>query len=109
MNIKKTIEAADNLATVAARVSGRLDLTGAVNLPNLVALCQSCRENLANAVDEYLRAKKECWGDATECQTLVVGHFDLTKEAEEVEISYIKAFAQACKDSLGGTQTFKEG
>ena len=80
MNIKKTIEAADNLAKVAARVSGRLDLTRAVNLSMLVALCQSCRENLANAVDEYLGAKKECWGDASECKTLVEGHFDFTKE-----------------------------
>jgi len=109
MSITKVIEAADNLAKVAAIVSGRLDLDGSVNLYNLISICQSCRESLDNSVGEYLLAKKESLGEATECKTPVVGHFDFTKEAEEVEISHIKAFAQACKDSLGGTQTFKEG
>ena len=109
MEITKVIEASDNLAKVVASVSERLDPKGSVSQHNLIALCQSCKESLDDAVDEYLRVKKECWGDASECQTLVEGQFDFTKEEDEAATSWIKSFVQACKDSAGGTQTFKEG
>lgn len=56
-NLEKTNSAADELAHKCAEVAGRLELTGAVNLPNLVALCQSCKEQLLAATEAYWKAK----------------------------------------------------
>lgn len=80
MNITKVIEASDNLAKVVASVSERLDPKGSVSQYILLSLCQSCKESLDDAVGEYLLAKKDFFGDASECQTLVEGHFDFKKE-----------------------------
>ena len=56
-NLEKTIRASDDLAHKCAEVAGRLDVTGAVNLPNLVALWQSCKEQLLAATEAYWKAK----------------------------------------------------
>lgn len=56
-NVKKTISAADSMAHECAQIAGRLELTGAVNLPNLVALCQCCKEQLLAATEAYWKAK----------------------------------------------------
>lgn len=56
-NVEKTISAADSLAHECAQIAGKLDLTGAVNLPNLIVLCQSCKEKLIAATEAYWEAK----------------------------------------------------
>ncbi len=56
-NLEKITIASDDLAHKSAEVAGRLEVTGAVNLPNLVALCQSCKEQLLAATGAYWKAK----------------------------------------------------
>ena len=56
-NVKKTISAADSMAYECAQIAGKLDLTGAVNLPNLIVLCQSCKEKLQAVAGAYWEAK----------------------------------------------------
>lgn len=56
-NVEKTISAADSLAHEGAQIAGKLDLMGAVNLPNLIVLCQSCKEKLLAAIEAYWEAK----------------------------------------------------
>jgi len=79
-DIKDALKAADDLAQECSRVAGKLDLTGAVNLPNLVALCQGCRERLAAAVDAYREAKKPFEEFCAANAGMVVGHFNLSRE-----------------------------
>ena len=79
-DIKDALKAADELAHKCAEVAGRLDLTGAINLPNLVALCQSCKEQLLAAAGAYWEAKDTPDKTSTENNRFVWGQFDLTKE-----------------------------
>jgi len=72
-------QASDNIAHECARIAGRLDLTGAINLPNLVALCQSCKEQLLAAAGAYWEAKDTPDKTSTENNRFVWGQFDFTK------------------------------
>ena len=82
-DIKKTELAADNLAHKCAEIAGRLDLTGSINLPNLVALCQSCKEQLLAAAGDYWAAKKTPDESISENSGLVKGRFYLNPDKEQ--------------------------
>ena len=82
-NLEKTTIASDDLAHKCAEVAGRLDLTGAINLPNLVALCQSCKEQLLSAAGDYWAAKKTPGESIPENSGLVKGRLYLNPDKEQ--------------------------
>lgn len=82
-DVNKTLDAADSLAHKCAEVAGRLNVTGAVNLPSLVALCQSCKEQLLSAAEDYWAVDKTSGESIPESPGLVEGQVDLILDKEQ--------------------------
>lgn len=82
-DVNKALDAADSLAHKCAEIAGQLDTAGAINLPNLVALCQSCKEQLLSAAGDYWALDETSGESIPESSGLVTGQFDLNLDKEQ--------------------------